>query len=65
MAKEGCGIRFVGEVEEEVSTLLPGGGRDTRCTPTIVIRRARRVVQRYGLQESLRRARGYYLMYVG
>ena len=42
--KEGRGSRFVGEVEEELPTLLPGRGRETRCAPTIVMRRGARVL---------------------
>ena len=61
--KDGRGSRFVGGVEEEVPMLLSGSGRDTRCTPTIVTRRAGGVLQRYGLQESPRRATGYSVMY--
>ena len=64
MDKEGRGSRFVGDMEEELPTLLPGSGRDTRCAPTIVMRRAGGVLQRYGLQESPRWATGYSVMYV-
>ena len=62
--KEGCGSRFVEEVEEELPTLLPGRHRETRCAPTIVMPRAGRLLQRYGLQRSPRRATGYSVMFV-
>ena len=62
--KEGRGSRFVGEVEEELPTLSPGSGRDTRCAPTKIMRREGGVLQRCGLQKSPGRATGYSVMYV-
>ena len=62
--KEERGSRVVGDMEEELPTLLPRSGRDTRCAPRINMRRAGGVLQRYGLQASPRWATGYSVMYV-
>jgi len=48
------GLCSDGEPSKKASTLLPGYDRDTRFVPTIVMRRAGGVLQRYGRQDILR-----------